>query len=113
MQKNIIQLNQDHEIIILGNNKKGIKIKNIKDKLIIEEFSSNEIPNIYFYNTDLINIINFIFAYLLEEYNRIPDNDKAISHILNNHYELFQGKENYNNDIEKLEFQIITYLKKE
>lgn len=112
-ERDIIQLNETQELIITSNKNTGIIVKNTNGKLIISELKEMEIPNIHIYNTNLIEIINYVLAYLLEDFNEIPNNNKYISHILNNHYKLLLGKENQETNTEKIEFQIISHFKKE
>lgn len=112
-QRNVIQVTDNQELYVIGNKRNGIIVKGKDGKLIINILNKKEVPNVSIYNANLAEINNYTFAYLLEEYNRIPSNNKPISEILNNQYNIFLGKNNIDKEIDKIEFQIVSYFKKE
>lgn len=107
--ENILELKKGERISIINSRNEGVLIKNENNILKVTE-TKKECANIHIYNAELIEIINYVFAYLLEDYNRLDINNKSISTLLNNYYNLFLGKENNNNDINKIQFQIISYF---
>lgn len=107
--ENILELKKGERISIINSRNEGVLIKNENNILKVTE-TKKECANIHIYNAELIEIINYVFAYLLEDYNRLDINNKSISTLLNNYYNLFLGKENNNKDINKIQFQIISYF---
>lgn len=107
--ENILKLKKGEKISIVNSKNEGILIRNENDILKVTE-TKKEYTNVYIYNAELVEIMNYVFAYLLEEYNKISLNNKSISKILDNYYNSFIGKENNSKDINKIEFQIISYF---
>lgn len=107
--ENILKLKKGETISIINSKNEGILIRNENNILKVTK-TKKEYANIHIYNAELVEIMNYVFAYLLEEYNKISMNNKSISTILNNYYDLFLGKENNNRDVNKIEFQIISHF---
>lgn len=107
--ENILKLKKGETISIINSKNEGVLIRNENNVLKVTK-TKKEYSNIRIYNAELVEIMNYVFAYLLEEYNKISMNNKSISTILDNYYDLFLGKENNSKDINKIEFQIISHF---
>ena len=107
--ENILKLKKGETISIINSKNEGVLSRNENNVLKVTK-TKKEYSNIHIYNAELVEIMNYVFAYLLEEYNKISMNNKSISTILDNYYDLFLGKENNSKDINKIEFQIISHF---
>lgn len=112
MKAKILRLKPGEEIIIKGNSNEGILVKNGENKLNIREQRAFQ-DNICIKKLTFSQLTSFVLTKLLESNSAMISDYKIINNLLEEQYNSICGKSYISDEIEKIEFQAITYLKKE
>ena len=115
MKRKYLKLKSNEELVVCNENG-GILIQSKDKELIISEVEKRELENIYIKILSDTEITSFVLTSLLEN-NHINlnadksklTNQKLINGLLENHYDLLQGK--INKDVKDMYFECITEYK--
>lgn len=114
MCKKILKLNSGEDICIVNSNNGGVYIKNINDRLNIEELKTLDTSNLCINKLSLSELTSFILSILLDNNSlEIKDNkiSELITKLLYYQYDMISG--DCHNDILDMSFQVITHYGKE